>query len=189
MLLARQIGKLLGAWLDAPDGSRNASDLLAFGTTIGLAGETTSAIGREAFVNLASYLVDEWETIYGIVSVSTDTETRQSELLARARAGFVGAPATIVTAIQLLAGADADVVETPWHEVTATPERVFSIIVRVDADVYGEAPDHTMTMTRIEAVVDRMKPAHVEAVYTGTQTDGFLTDDQNSLTDNTVLRA
>ena len=34
-----------------------------------------------------------------------------------------------------------------------------------------------------------MKPAHIEAVYTGTQTTAFLTDDPNSLTDNTVLRA
>jgi hypothetical protein len=33
-----------------------------------------------------------------------------------------------------------------------------------------------------------MKPAHVDVVYTGTQTAGFYTDDPNSLTDNTILR-
>jgi hypothetical protein len=40
----------------------------------------------------------------------------------------------------------------------------------------------------VDAVVQRMKPAHVDVVYTGTQTAGFYTDDPNSLTDNTILR-
>ena len=39
----------------------------------------------------------------------------------------------------------------------------------------------------VDDVVQRMKPAHVTVTYTGTPMTGFLTDDSNSLTDNTVL--
>lgn len=187
--LARQLGRLLGPWLDAPDDSANAADLLAIGSAIGDAADTNVSVGNEAFVYLASALLPEWEAIYGIKTPATTTEERQDELLARARAGFVAHPRTMIAAIRGIAGEDADVIEPLWSEVTANPERAHVIAVRVDEDTYGTPPTQTAPMLRVTAVVNRMKPAHVDTVYTSTQTDGFLTDDPNSLTDNTVLRA
>lgn len=187
--VARQIGRLLGPWLGAEDGSRNAADLLALGMAVNDARGTTTSSGTEAYVNLATYLLPEYETIYQITARSTSTDGRRSALLARARAGFVGAPRVIEDAIRDLAGTSTDVIETLWSEVTAAPENVHTIVVAMDANVYGTPPVYSATFYDVRAVVERMKPAHVDAVYTGTQTTDFLTDDTNSLTDNTVLRA
>ena len=187
--LARQLGRLLGPWLAAPDDSRNAADLIALGSAIGDASDTNVSVGNEAFVYLASALLEEWEALYGIDTPAPTIEERQANLLARARAGFVAHPRTIVTAIRGIVGEVAEVVEPIWHEVTANPERVHVIAVRVDEDSYGTPPTQTASLQRIDAVVQRMKPAHVEVLYTSTQTDDFLTDDPNSLTDNTILRA
>lgn len=188
VLLARQLGRLLGPWLDAPDGSRNAADLVALGSAIGDAGDSVASAGDEAFVYLASALIEEWEALYGITTPAPTLEERRADLLARARAGFVAHPRTMVAAIRTIAGDDATVVEPLWSEVTVDPERVHVIAVRMSVDAYGTPPEHTDTYLRVGAVVQRMKPAHVDVVYTGTQTAGFYTDDPNSLTDNTILR-
>lgn len=187
--LARQLGRLLGPWYAAADGTRNAADLLALGMAAGDARATTLASGAEAYVNLATYLLPEYETIYRVTSRSTTTDARRAVLLARSRAGFVAAPRTIVSAIGELAGTTATILETVWSEVTAVPRNVHTIVVRMDPNVYGTPTVYTGTYFDVRAVVERMKPAHVRAVYTGTQTSGFLTDDTNSLTDNTVLRS
>lgn len=186
--LARQFGRLMGPWFHAADGTRNAADALAFGMAIGDARSTTVASGLEAYVNLATYLLTEYETLYRITSRATSTDDRRAALLARARAGFVGAPRTIATAILSVAGTSAAVIETVWSDVTAQPRNVHTIVVAMDPNVYGTPPTYTAPFFEVKAVAERMKPAHVKAVYTGTQTDGFLTDDPNSLTDNTVLR-
>lgn len=187
--LARQLGRLMGPWFGAADGSRNAADALALGMAVGDARATTIASGLEAYVNLATYLLPEYERLYQITARATSTTERRDALLARARAGFVGAPRTIETAILSVAGTSASVIETLWSEVTALPRNVHTIVVRMDPNVYGTPPVYTATFFEVKAVVDRMKPAHVRAVYTGTQTNGFLCDDTNSLTDNTVLRS
>lgn len=186
--LARQFGRLMGPWFSAADGTRNAADALAFGMAVGDARETTIASGLEAYVNLATYLLPEYEALYRITARPTSTADRRLALLARARAGFVAAPRTIATAILSVAGTSAAVIETLWTGVTALPRNVHTIVVQVDPNVYGTPTIYTAPFFEVKAVVDRMKPAHVRAVYTGTQTNGFLCDDTNSLTDNTVLR-
>lgn len=189
ILAARQVGRLLGPWLEAADGTRNAADLVAHGMAVNDARTTTTDSGEEAYVNLATSLLTEYETLYRVASRSTSTDGRRTALLARARAGFVAAPRTIEAAIRDLAGTQTDVIETLWSEVTAAPNNVHTIVVAMDPNVYGTPPVYSATFFDVFAVVERMKPAHVDAVYTGTQTTDFLTDDTNSLTDNTVLRA
>lgn len=189
VLLARQLGRLLGPWLEAPDGSRNAADLVALASAVGDTSDSAISAGNEAFVYLADALIEEWEAIYGITTPAPTLEERRDDLLARARAGFVAHPRTMVAAIKTIAGDDATVVEPLWHEVTVDPDRIHVIAVRMSVEAYGTPPAYTDTYLRVAAVVQRMKPAHVAVVYTGTQTDDFLTDDPNSLTDNTILRA
>lgn len=188
LLVVRQLGRLVGPWLDAPQDSLNAADLITFGTAVFAESETTAESLDEAFVNTASDLLSEWIALYAIPMPPPDAASQRVALLARSRAGFIGHPRIIDTAIRDLAGVDTDVIETLWSEVTALPRNVFVIVVRMDADVYGTPPTYTPTFWQVADVVDRMKPAHVQAVFTGTQTDDFLTDDDNSLTDNTVLR-
>ena len=188
-LYSRQYAMLLGPWYAAADGSRNAADAETIGASLAASSATNEDVTLEAFVNLASVLLPEWETLYKIPAPLTTTAARRTSLLARTRAGFIAHPRTIVEAIRDIAGTDATVLEPLWSEVTANPERVHVIVVRMSAAAYGTPPDHTATYLQVVDVVDRMKPAHIEAVYTGTQTDGFLTDDADSLTDNTVLRS
>ena len=195
-LFARQFAQLLGPWFAAADGSRNAADAEAIGVALAELSDTNESVGREAFVNLAVDLLPEWETLYKIPAPLTVTTDRQASLLARTRAGFIAHPRTIVDAIRDIAGADTEILETLWSDVLAYPARVHGFVVRMSADAYGTpptpagapAPGYTATYFQIVDVVSRMKPAHTEAVYTGTQTTAFLTDDPNSLTDNTVLR-
>ena len=188
-LFARQFAMLLGPWYGAADGTRNAAEVEGIGESLAESSGTNESVGREAFVNLASALLPEWEALYKIPAPLTTTAARRTSLLARTRAGFIAHPRTIVEAIRGIAGTEATVLEPLWSEVTANPERVHVIVVRVSADAYGSPPDYTATYLQVVDVVDRMKPAHIEAVYTGAQTDGFLTDDPDSLTDNTVLRS
>lgn len=188
-LFARQFAMLLGPWYGAADGTRNAAEVEGIGESLAESSGTNDRVGAEAFVNLASSLLPEWEALYKIPAPLTTTAARRTSLLARTRAGFIAHPRTIVEAIRGIAGADATVLEPLWHEVTASPERVHVIVVRVSEEVFGTPYVNTATFLQVVDVVDRMKPAHIEAVYTGTQTDGFRTDDPNSRTDNTVLRS
>ena len=186
---ARRLGTLIGPTIESPDDSRNAADLHTWGVALRRGHDTNTAALSEAFVSTATYLLDEWEAIYRVPVPSTDTDTRRAALLARTRAGFVGHPGVIEVAIADIAGASADVTEYLWSEVTANPKWVFNIVVRVDASVYGTSPENTPELAQVDDVVQRMKPAHVRATYTGTQTTAFLCDDANSLTDDTVLGA
>lgn len=186
--LARQIGRLLGPWFEAPDDTRNSADLIAAADAVGDESDTTEESGLEAFVNLTTYLLTEYESIYGITAIATTTEGRRAALLARSRAAFIASPVAIDDAIRDLAGVDTDVVETGYAEVTAAPSKVHTLVIRMDASVYGTPPVYTQTFFDVRTVVERMKPAHVRVVYTGTQMTAFLCDDPNSLTDNTVLR-
>ena len=188
-LFARQFAMLLGPWYGAADGTRNAAEVEGIGESLAESSGTNDRVGREAFVNLASSLLPEWEALYKIPAPLTTTAARRTSLLARPRAGFIAHPRTIVEAIRGIAGADATVLEPLWSEVTANPERVHVIVVRVSEEVFGTPYVNTATFLQVVDVVGRMKPAHIEAVYTGTQTDGFRTDDPNSRTDNTVLRS
>lgn len=188
LAVVRQLGRLVGPWLEAPQDSLNAADLITFGTAVFAEVETTEASLDEAFVNTARDLLSAWISLYAIPQPPTTEAGQQAALLARVRAGFIGHPRIIDTAIRDLAGVDTDVLETLWSEVTALPRNVFVIVVRMDADVYGTPPTYTPTFFQVADVVNRMKPAHVQAVFTGTQTSGFRCDDPNSLTDNTVLR-
>lgn len=188
-LFARQFTMLVGPWYGAADGTRNAAEVEGIGESLAESSGTNDRVGAEAFVNLASTLLPEWEVLYKIPAPLTTTTARRTSLLARTRAGFIAHPRTIVEAIRGIAGAEATVLEPLWHEVTADPERVHVIVVRVSAAVFGTPYVNTATFLQVVDVVDRMKPAHIEAVYTGTQTDGFRTDDAESLTDNTVLRS
>lgn len=189
LLIVRQLGRLVGPWLDAPQDSLNAADLIAFGSAVYDGSQTTAGSLDEAFVDTASDLLSEWVALYAVLMPPPDAASQRIALLARSRTGFIGHPRIIDTAIRDLAGVDTDVLETLWSEVTALPRNVFVIVVRMNADVYGTPPTYTPTFFQVADVVGRMKPAHVAAVFTGTQTDDFLTDDANSLTDNTVLRA
>jgi len=188
LLVVRQLGRLIGPWLDAPQDSLNAADLIAIGTALYAEVETTTESLDEAFVSTTDSLVTEWLALYAIPLPPTTLTAQRTALVARSRAGFIGHPRVIDTAIRDLAGVDTDVIETLWSEVTALPRNVYVIVVRMDADVYGTPPTYTPTFFQVADVVNRMKPAHVSAVFTGTQTTAFLTDDPNSLTDNTVLR-
>lgn len=189
LAIVRQLGRLIGPWLDAPQDSLNAADLVTLGLAVYAEVETTTESLDEAFVDTASDLLPEWISLYAISNPPPDATDQRIALLARARAGFIGHPRIIDTAIADLAGADVEVLETLWSEVTALPRNVFVIVVRMDAGVYGTPPTYTPTFWQIVDVVGRMKPAHVSAVFTGTQTTDFLTNDAASLTDNTVLRA
>lgn len=189
LAVARRLGVLIGPALSSPDDSRNAGDLHAWGVALRRAHDTNAASLSEAFVSTSTYLLGEWEAIYAIRNPSTDTATRRTALVARTRAGFVGHPDVIATAIADIAGANVSVTEYLWSEVTANPKWVFNIVVRVDDSVYGTSPDNTPELAQVDDIVQRMKPAHVRATYTGTQTTAFLCDDAASLTDNTVLGA
>lgn len=180
---ARRLGTLRGPAVASPDASRNAADLLARGEALAAARATNLAALDEAFVHTATHLLTEWERIYRVPAPSSDTATRRAALVARTRARRGNHPTTIVAAILGIAGTSASVTEIGWSLVTADPKWVFNIVVRVDQNVYLDAAQ----LAQVDDVVQRMKPAHAIVTYTGMPTTGFLADDGNSLTDNTVL--
>ena len=63
-LFARQFAMLLGPWYGAADGTRNAAEVEGIGESLAESSGTNESVGREAFVNLASALLHEWEALY-----------------------------------------------------------------------------------------------------------------------------
>ena len=91
-------------------------------------------------------------------------------------------------------GTPPDISETPAGDATEDPTAVFRFAVHMTeldaAPVEGQPLTSCFSATRWSAItraLDATKPAHTTYVITTTQMDGFLCDDPDSLTDNTVL--
>lgn len=172
---ARELVSLLG--YTAPDGSNNADDARTIGTALADAYERLDDAGREAFVTLTTELLSEWEFRLGLpVSPSLDGDTRRNALTAARRASAGNSIGKMLAALSVI----DPTVQIDRHravDVTDAPRKVFMIDVRIAPAIYADPTKRG----RIFSLVERMKPAHVSVVLTGS--DAFRTDDPDSLTD------
>lgn len=188
LALAVQLARLCGPSYFAGDGTSNAADFSALAAIAALQRAFGIANLGEAFPDSTTDLVAEWETMLGLTPhpFGTDDE-RRTWLLAKWRERFPGTPQGIGTALAPINdGTKALIAENSWSVVAPIdPRSVFLFAVRLTAATYADPA----AVARARVIVDAMKPAHTSYTITGTQTDGFLCDDPNSLTDDTVLRA
>jgi len=195
--LARLIGRMIGPAVSAPDGSLDAADYLALAGALADGRSTNRNLLRNAFPGEAVELLDQWEGLLGLaVSSSLADGARQERLVVVIRASAAGTPSNIGRALASINGGVApEVLEVLAADVTAARENVFRYVVHMTtvdaAPVAGQPVSAQFSPTRwsaIKSALDRLSPAHTAAHVTTTQTTAFLTDDPNSLTDNTVLR-
>jgi hypothetical protein len=183
---AHQVGRLMGPSYAAPDGSANGADFVTLGIMLAMQRAFGIANLGEAFPDSPTTLLDEWEAMLGLpsgVGLLTD-DARRTRLLAQWRTRFAGTPQAIERAIAPVNGGSLpSILERVAADCTAAPEKVFGFVVKIQ-DTTRTDP---AAMAIVNHVLDVMKPAHTNYWITSTQSSGFLTDDPNSLTDNTVI--
>lgn len=179
--LARQLAQILGPAYAAVTSNLVAADLLAYGDFLkDLQDALTSAI-NEAFVNTAEQLLDEHEQSYGLaVRSDLTTDERRQRLLTKVRSARGGSPLSIKSAFIAY-----DNGTTVWEISTQdVAESWMAFVIAV------QLPSASLTFTMWRELHEMLRatiPAHVLAATC--QTVGFLTNDDDSLTNRDVLDA
>lgn len=188
--IARQMLRLIGPAMQAPDGSLNAADALALGAALRDARQVQLDSGSQAFVNSATYMLTELEGLYGVLVDETMTDAdRQSRLTAFVRTVIGASPQSIESAVRAYTGSAA-VLETTvaaalGSEISPTADtyrKVFHFCVVVPLAIVSSPTDYA----EVVAILARMIPAHASASIANSY--GFLVDGQSdSLVDYTAL--
>lgn len=183
LVFARQLALLVGPGQQAPDGSLNAADYLAFGQYVADAKTTNDDCIRNAFVSAAVELLSESENEYGLQeNPPLSVAQRQQRLVTKARARFEGTPDAMVTTL-LPYDPNAMIYERTSTQAAAAgqPNLVFWFVAVVSVAAYNA---HRLDMI---ADLQQQKPAHTNFAV-GTRI-GFRTDDPLSLTNRDFLGA
>jgi hypothetical protein len=190
--LARQLLRLIGPALQAPDGSLNAADALALGGAIRDARQVQLDSASQAFADAATYMLTELETLYGVLVDETLTDAaRQARLTAFVRTIIGATPQNIVNAVSAYAGS-AEVYEVSAADALASdpgPDAargVFAFSVVVPTAVVL----NVTKLAQVRAIIDRMRPAHTSFdVVNGVEGDGLRTETADSFIEVTGIGA
>lgn len=190
--IARQMLRLIGPAMQAPDGSLNAADALALGAALRDARQVQLDSGSQAFVNSATYMLTELEGLYGVLVDETMTDAdRQSRLTAFVRTVIGSSPQNIESAVAAYAGS-ATVYEVSAAAALASdpgPDAgrgVFAFAVVVPSSVALNPTQRA----QVVAILDRMRPAHTSFdVVNGVEGDGLRTETADSFIEVTGIGA
>lgn len=190
--LARQLLRLVGPGRQAPDGSLAAADALAYGASLADSRQMLLDTAAEAFPNLATDLLAEWEQLLGLPTDETmPTAERRARLLAHTRALLGASPDAIESAVAAYAGsctvveitaAEAWAGEPGVLQYLATARRaVFRFVVVVPVDYVLSARKRGTVL----GIVNRMKPSH--SVATIANSDELKSETAGSLVEVTAV--
>jgi uncharacterized protein YmfQ (DUF2313 family) len=188
--LARQFLDALGPAYQAPDGSNNAADALAYGGALAGARTALTTALAQAFVGEATVLLTELEQEYGLpVRVDLTTAQRQARLLAKVRAARGSQPQRMLRALTAIAPEATLAENTPStvpHELDTAfapgaARGVYQFGVLVSATTFADP----VALPALKAVVEQMKPAHTRGSI-GTRRH-FRCADPLSLTNRDLL--
>jgi uncharacterized protein YmfQ (DUF2313 family) len=179
---ARRLATLVGPAVQAPEGSAAAADYYALGQALVDARATNNASLDEAFADTATQLLSELEAQYGLTPrPDMALADRRARLVAKIRAARAGTPNSILTAVHAI-DPTAVLYENTAADVAATnPRGVFIWALQIAEATYFDAEKRRSIL----AIVEQMKPAYTQG--NTCVTVGFLTDDDESLTDRDVL--
>ena len=188
--IARHLAIIIGPAYTPADGTKTAADFLALGGALAGARNTNRAALDEAFVTTATYLLSELEVSYGLTArPDLSVADRRTRIIAKIRAARAGSPQGILRAIRTY-DPTATLIEVTPDDIS--PRTSDGVNPGTDRDVYAIgivlAPDvwaDTSKRAEIVAIVQQMKPAHIQANIAVTVP--FLTDDTDSLTDRDLL--
>jgi len=183
--LARQFLRLIGPGRQAPDGSLAAADALGYGATLADSRQMLLDTAEEAFPSLANDLLAEWESLLGVPSDSTLSDTeRQSILVAHTRALLGASPQAIESAVSAYTGTctvnetnSFDVWDSDPHPTADTRRNVFRFCLTVPI-AYVQS---SRKLAAVYAIVNRMRPSHTQAVVANilgvkSETDAHLVE-------------
>ena len=178
---ARQLAEVIGPCVQAPDGTADAADYLAWGDLLVAAKSTVDEARKQVFVSTATDTLDDHEKLRGLPNGAGLTNAaRQTRLVAKVQALRAGTAQNILAAVQVIEPA-ATLGENTWN-IVVDPRWVFQYaIVLPDATLNNAA-----LMAQITAIIRQMKPAQTHFVPTNQV--GFYCDDPDSVCDRTVLR-
>lgn len=183
--IARQLLRLLGPAVQAPDGSLNAADALALGAALRDARQTQLDSASQAFVDSATYMLTELEQLYGVLVDETMTDAaRQARLTAFVRTVIGASPQNIESAVAAYTGSatvrETSVAAALRSVVTPTADdyrKVFHFAVIVPLAIVSSPTAYAEAV----AIVARMLPAHTSAsianatpFYVDGESDSFV---------------
>lgn len=154
--LARQLGRLVGPAVQAPDDSLAAAEYLALGGALALARQATLDAIAEAIPASADDLLPEWEEHLGLPVQPQDTDDdRRARILARLRAAG-GTVQRIERSSGTLAGGACVVLEQLWSAVTLVPRMVFRFAIQVPTALHQDVEFRSA----LDELLQRQAPAH-----------------------------
>lgn len=165
---ARQLARLVGPAVDAPDGSIAADEYLALGGAIATARQTTLTAIAQAFPQSANDLLPAWEAQLQLaVSPGATIAARRTAVLARIRASG-GSPQRIIRAAEALTNSTVTVREYAYIDVLANPRRAFRFTLSIPVALFDDATFRAA----LDDTLQRCAPAHT--TWTIATTSGFL---------------
>lgn len=155
--LARQLARLVGPAVQAPDASVAAQEYLAFAGGLARARQTTLDAIAEATPHTARDTLGEWEAMLRLpVRTGASVESRRAAIVARLQASG-GSPTRIELAASTLAAGVCAVYETAWSAYPAGSERyVFRFVVGVPAALVNDEAFRAA----LDELLERVAPAH-----------------------------
>lgn len=188
-VIARQMLRLIGPAMQAPDGSLNAADALALAGALRDARQVQIDSASQAFPDAATYMLTELETLYGVLVDETMTNAeRQVRLAAFVRTVIGASPQNIESAVAAYTGS-ASVYEVGATDAAAVdpsslgPRGVFHFAVVVPLAVVTNPTKRA----QVEAIIDRMAPAHTN--YAIVNAVGLLSETADNLIEVTGIGA
>lgn len=188
-VIARQMLRLIGPAMQAPDGSLNAADALALAGALRDARQVQIDSASQAFPDAATYMLTELETLYGVLVDETMTyAARQARLTAFVRTVIGASPQSIESAVAAYTGS-ATVYEVSASDAAAVdpsalgPRGVFHFAVIVPLAI----ATNPTKRAQVVAIVDRMAPAHTD--YSITNAVGLLSETATNLIEVTGIGA
>lgn len=155
--LARQLGRLVGPAVQAPDDSIAAQEYLALGGSLATARSGLLSAIAEATPQLATDLLAEWEDLLRLPAGDRlTTAERRARIVARLRAQG-GSPTRIESATSALAQGVCEVAEYSYLTMPAGSERkTFRFVISVPTAFYGDDTN----VAELDELLDLLAPAH-----------------------------
>lgn len=189
-VIARQMLRLIGPAMQAPDGSLNAADALALAGALRDARQVQLDSASQAFPDSATYMLTELETLYGVLVDETMTDAaRQARLTAFVRTVIGASPQNIESAVAAYTGSatvrETSVAAALRSVVTPTADdyrKVFHFAVIVPLAIVSSPTAYAEAV----AIVARMLPAHTSASIANA-TPFYVDGESDSFVDYTAL--
>lgn len=195
---ARELGRLIGPAIQAPDDTPAAAELLGWGANLAAADATVASLRAQAFASTADLLLSQWEDSLGLTQQpSLTTTARRNRVLAKLRASRGNTTASIIASLtpingggppQILVPTVADIhasepndalfEEPNYQKIPSTARQVYRLAAVLKRTVWADINARAL----VNDLLAQMAPAHcqwlatVASTFSGTAPGRYFDD-------------